>query len=288
MPLQPSGVTYTSSFVNFDNQMGVTFGQNSSSLVYNVTAVAQTDTDGYGPAYLLNGLVLATGGYFWYQLGLGYNWPGIECETGGQYGNSVICNMFAYTGFSITYDIWSPNPLYDFNGIVSFDSNPNDTVSLSMSILNGNVNLDARDPHTNATWSSSSLPCPAIYTRSDCLSSHGTPVFLGLSQASNVYGYFTGLMTEWYHARSATVNPNSLYASGVSHPASVMWADDFNIANGAIVFANTTYVKQTILGRLDVLDSANLTEYSNTNLFATGSLYDVPISLYSVNGTRGA
>lgn len=287
MPLQPSGITYTSSFVNFDQQMGVTFGQNSSSLDYNVTAVAQADSDGYGPAYLLNGLVLASAGYFWYQVGLSYNWPGIECQTGGQYGTSVVCNMFVYAGFSISYEIWSPNALYDFNGITHFGSNPNDTVSLSMSIINGTISLGARDIQNNATWSSNGISCPAIYTRSDCLSSHGSPVFLGLSQAANAYGYFTGLMTEGYHVDSTPISTDSLYASSSSHYASVMWADVFNIADGAVVLANTTNVTQTALDRLNVLAFANLTQYSNTNLFVTGSLYNVPISLYSVNGTGG-
>jgi hypothetical protein len=57
---------------NYDEQIGATFTQDVAALTYNVTAVAQTDSDGYGPAYILNGLTSA--GY-WYQVGLSWHWP---------------------------------------------------------------------------------------------------------------------------------------------------------------------------------------------------------------------
>jgi hypothetical protein len=56
----------------YDQQLGMTFCEDFSSLAYNVTAVDQTDPYGYGPAYLLNGL--SNEGY-WYQVGISYNWP---------------------------------------------------------------------------------------------------------------------------------------------------------------------------------------------------------------------
>ena len=56
---------------NYDEQLGTTFTQNFASITYNVTAVAQSDTNGYGPAYLLNGLG-STG--YWYQVGISYDW----------------------------------------------------------------------------------------------------------------------------------------------------------------------------------------------------------------------
>ena len=55
----------------YDEQIGATFTQDFTSLAYTVTAIAQTGTDNYGPAYLLNGL--GNTGY-WYQVGLSYNW----------------------------------------------------------------------------------------------------------------------------------------------------------------------------------------------------------------------
>ena len=50
LPLSPLPVA------NYDEQLGITFTQNFASLAYNVTAVPQIDSNGYGPAYLLNGL----------------------------------------------------------------------------------------------------------------------------------------------------------------------------------------------------------------------------------------
>ncbi|MDG6981515.1 MAG: hypothetical protein JRN51_10450, partial [Nitrososphaerota archaeon] len=50
----------------YDEQIGATFTQDFSTLAFNVTAVGQVDSNGYGPGYLLNGLTAA--GY-WYQVG---------------------------------------------------------------------------------------------------------------------------------------------------------------------------------------------------------------------------
>ena len=61
----------------YDEQLGTTFTQDASSLAYTVIAVAQTGTDNYGPAYLLNGL--GNTGY-WYQVGLSYNWEHKYCD----------------------------------------------------------------------------------------------------------------------------------------------------------------------------------------------------------------
>ena len=55
----------------YDEQLGLSFTQNWTSLAYNVTAVARNDTSGIGPAYLLNG---CTNQGYWYQVGLSYNW----------------------------------------------------------------------------------------------------------------------------------------------------------------------------------------------------------------------
>ncbi|HVB12967.1 MAG TPA: hypothetical protein VNE86_07520, partial [Nitrososphaerales archaeon] len=58
--------------VAYDEQLGITFTQSFASISYNVSAVAQQDVNGYGPAYLLNGL--SNVGY-WYQIGLSWDWP---------------------------------------------------------------------------------------------------------------------------------------------------------------------------------------------------------------------
>src|SRR5439155_18815347 len=85
---------------NYDEQLGTTFTQSFASITYNVTAVAQSDTNGYGPAYLLNGLG-STG--YWYQVGISYDWP----FTAGGYN----------PGFGMNYEVFDSQgasvfPLY--------------------------------------------------------------------------------------------------------------------------------------------------------------------------------
>jgi len=78
---------------NYDEQIGMTFTQSFSSMAWNVTAVAQSDTNGYGPAYLLNGL--STAGY-WYQVGISYDWP--YAAGGYNPGFHLSYNVFDSTG----------------------------------------------------------------------------------------------------------------------------------------------------------------------------------------------
>ena len=70
LPKNPSLSSLNLSGLNYDEQVGETFTQSFTSMAY-VTAVAQVNSDGIGPAYLLNGL--SDKGY-WYQVGLSYNW----------------------------------------------------------------------------------------------------------------------------------------------------------------------------------------------------------------------
>lgn len=83
-----------SSGLNYDEQISETFTQSFTSMAYNVTAVDQVDSDGYGPSYLLNGL--SNMGY-WYQVGLSYDWP----------EHSGISSM-AWPGFSFSYEVFDP------------------------------------------------------------------------------------------------------------------------------------------------------------------------------------
>src|SRR3989442_5033637 len=61
----------TAGKATYDQQVSMIFTQNFQSLNYNVTAVSQTDSSGYGPAYLLNSL---SGTGYWYHGGLAYHW----------------------------------------------------------------------------------------------------------------------------------------------------------------------------------------------------------------------
>jgi len=59
LPLSPSFANYPlagqPNVTMYNEQLGTTFTQNFASLAYTMTAVVQTGTDGYGPAYLVNG-----------------------------------------------------------------------------------------------------------------------------------------------------------------------------------------------------------------------------------------
>ena len=81
----------TASSPTYDEQIGTTFTQDLTSLTYNVTALAQVDADGYGPAYIMNGLT--TAGY-WYQVGISYHWP----SSGGTYDPT----------FGFSYQVFGP------------------------------------------------------------------------------------------------------------------------------------------------------------------------------------
>jgi hypothetical protein len=104
-------------------------------MAYNVTAVSQVDSDGYGPAYLLNGL--SDTGY-WYQVGLSWNWP-------------------ISSGFNMNYEVFNPRGrsidpasgggLSSFSGTV----NEGDTVLLNLYFSGGNVVMLAYDYNTGAS-----------------------------------------------------------------------------------------------------------------------------------------
>ena len=168
---------------DYDVQEVMAFTQSYSQLGFNVTAVAQCDANGYGPAYLLNGL--SNTGY-WYQVGINWDWP---LQSGGY-----------VSGFGFVSEDWAPGgqsrtpTSSPFSGTI----NQNDTIELSLYFSGGSVVASARDLNTNA---SASITYPA---------NKGT-TFVGLqAQQSHprfsfaTRGYFTGLMTEWYH-----VSPNA-------------------------------------------------------------------------------
>ena len=175
-----SGPSTTVSAPNpdYDVQEVMAFTQSYSQLEFNVTAVAQCDANGYGPAYLLNGL--SNAGY-WYQVGINWDWP---LQSGGY-----------VSGFEFVSEGWAPGGLSrspsstPFSGIVS----QNDTIELGLYFSGGSVVASAKDLNTSA---SASITYPA----------NRATTFVGLqAQQSHTRfsfatrGYFTGLMTEWYH-----------------------------------------------------------------------------------------
>lgn len=177
MPFRSHGPAISSSI--YDEQIGLTFTQSFTSMEYNVTAVEQTDpTLGDGPAYLLNGV--SNAGY-WYQVGVSWDWaPG---ESPG-------------TGFDMVYEVFdaSGNSIFPANGqggVLPFSGpvNVGDVILLDLyfSTPSQNVLMLAEDTNTGAL-------------AQETYSNMGATHFVGLPDSvADQNGFFTGLMTEWYH-----------------------------------------------------------------------------------------
>jgi hypothetical protein len=240
---------------NYDEQIGASFTQNFNALAYNVTALAQTDADGYGPAYLLNGLTAA--GY-WYQVGISYHWPSLS----GSYNPT----------FGFSYEVFGPNgkPVYPSNGGAGLGTfsktvDSGDSLLLSLAFSGSNVQMLAQDWNTGAT---------ATATYSNVLSSS----FVGsASSPSNSNGYFTGLMTEWYHVSAYKGNEEGVTYTNeaVALSSAWMWIDEFassspqtplfiNQTQTPVVFANDQ--------QLYPFASDGATTYISAHRFITGLL----------------
>ena len=206
--------------LSYDEQVGVTFRDNFSSLAFNVTAVAQSDPGtGVGPAYLLNGV---TDAGLWYQVGLSYNWPD---SSGGP-----------TQGFRMNYEVFDPSyrfcngsifPATCGGGVDSLTVYPGDIVQLSLRFSNDNVEMRAVDWNTGST-DSESYP------------SAGGSQFLGLDSPANVYGFFTGLMTEQYFSAPfyGAGTPVIYRQAGLTVSSATMWMDEFNANTFQPVFSD--------------------------------------------------
>ena len=152
----------------YDEQLGISFTQNFPSLTYTVSAVAQTGTDGYGPAYLLNGI--GNTGY-WYQVGMAYDWDANPAS-----------------GFQLAYEVFNAQgaavfPVNGGGGIATLSPvNPGDAVLLSLTFSNGNVVMQAADQNTGARTQE-------IYTAAGATYFAGTP-----SSPSNAQGFFNNFL----------------------------------------------------------------------------------------------
>jgi hypothetical protein len=211
-PPSPASSTFvTAPNPNYDAQEVMVFTQSYSQLEFNVTAVAQCDSDGYGPSYLLNGL---TNTGYWYQVGIDWNWP---LQNGGY--NS---------GFGFVSEAWAPGGLTRSPPSVAFSGtvNQGDTIGLSLTFSDGRVVASAMDLDTGASGSTS---CPA----------RTATMFVG-SQAQQsqprfsfaTEGYFTGLMTEWYHVSPSYAGPERSVAfseSTVSIASATLAVGEWNL-----------------------------------------------------------
>jgi hypothetical protein len=224
-------------------------------MAWNVTSVAQSDTNGYGPAYLLNGLTSA--GY-WYQVGISYDWP----YTGGGFnpGFHMNYNVFDSTGH-VVLPSTGGGGIADFSGVVY----SGDPVLLNLYFNSGNVIMLAKDMKTGAlAWTS--------------YNSKGASSFTGSSlSAANLNGFFTGLMTEWYHTEvyTGTEEAVTYSESDFALSSAWMWIDEYNPSTGLNVFQDTTpspvdYTSNPTI--LHVFSSHGASEASNAHSLVTGSL----------------
>jgi hypothetical protein len=250
---------------------------------YNVTAVEQNDpTLDNGPAYLLSGL--SNTGY-WYQAGLSWNWspgqiPGI--------------------GFNMNYEVFAPSgssifPTSGGAGLMSFSGpiNQGDRVLVRLYFANSNVIMAADDENTGSS-------------ASEVFSAGGGTYFVGLTGATaNAHGFFTGLMTEWYHGTPFYGQEQKVVYSNsrVGLSSALMWVDEYNTMTNQTLFASTSSpISYSGTSTLQSFASHNATVYSNAHEFITGSLnialtlnysvykggtgYSAPILTYLSAGTQ--
>jgi hypothetical protein len=202
--------------ISFDEQLLLVESGNSSSVSFHVPAVAQTDSNGYGPGYLVNGLTAA--GY-WYQVGITYDWP---------------CGAGYVAGFQFFTEVWGPG-----NAPISGPSatpivlGGGDSVNLSLRFSGSNVVMSASDPATGLNQSS-------VYSAENSTHFAG-----GLTS-----GWFTGPMTEWYHAEAyyggeeaVNFTANTPIAGNDSDEVT-LGVDEFGLSGGSL-FDQTTPIELT-------------------------------------------
>ncbi|MFI5421499.1 MAG: hypothetical protein ACHQ1H_11080, partial [Nitrososphaerales archaeon] len=264
---KPTSANLSIPAANYDEQLGLTFAQNTTALSYNVTAVAQTDPYGYGPAYLLNGL---TDKGDWYQAGLSFDWP----YSAGGY----------VVGFNFNYEVFnsigqSVFPSSGAGGVTTYSGpvNPGDIVLLSLYLSGGQVFMYSKD------WNTTSV---AYQNYGD----QGATLFLGLSSADNSQGFFTGPMTEMYRVSPFYGQESKvIFTDRLSNSTSgTMWIDErdmnttlFAHASSELSFANAS--------QLQFFSSNGATIGSDSYQFITGetSLFPVTLSFAIKAGGTG-
>jgi hypothetical protein len=202
----------------YDEQIGVSFVQDFSSLTFNVTAVAQTGPDGNGPGYLLSAL---TDGGYWYQVGVSYKWP----DTNGSHLSGFAMNyeVFNYFGRSVY-------PVDGGGGIQDMTVHSGDNVLLSLNFTSdgSNVVMTAYDWNLQ-TSAQQSYPAYGSY-------------FVGTPNHVAENGFFTGLMTEQYYSTPfrSTGQVVMFTDNGFNYSSAWLWIDEFNTATNRVVFVAQT------------------------------------------------
>jgi hypothetical protein len=263
-PQSASGSQQPPPIARYDLQLGLSLTQDFSSLAYNVTATGQADPDGYGPAYLLNGLT-DTG--YWFQVGISYNWP----YTIGGYSQ----------GFGLNYEVFAPNQTSVYpeggagGGMNPFSGpvNSGDKVLLSLTFQYGYVIMYACDWNTSAYAIQGFDAMNASYFQ-------GTPY-----GPSDENGFFTGLMTEWYHGDPSYRDSSQVtYSTNLGVSSAWMWMDQFDSLNpywnGSWISSNPGPVDYTQNAtQLHKFSYLGASESSNAYQFMTGTIVPLPTAI---------
>lgn len=236
----------TAGKATYDQQVSMIFRQDFTALSFNVTAVMQTDSSGFGPAYLLNGL--SDTGY-WYQVGLAYNWP---LASGTSYA----------AGFHFIWEVFTPNGTTN-NPVLSRSPdnvNDGDLVGLSLSFqgATNQVLLSAADYNTGASASHT-------YTAG------GGTIFKG-STSSRGSRTPTSLMTEWYHpsAYESTMKQVTYTEVGAQLPSAWICIGEYVPPNpNTLVYAQCSS-ELTLNGQLQSYSYHGLNAYASQTEFVTG------------------
>ncbi len=228
----------------YDEQMLEVFGQNYTSLSYNVNAIVQSDADNFGAYYLLNGY---TDAGYWYQAGIEWNVTATS--------NTFI---FAYEVANPSGSYLTPNVvvLIPFSKTVT----PNDNILIAMKVHDGNVIMNATDENNGAFAAANlislDIPSNAI-------------TFVGTNSLTNQYGYFTGLMTEQPHSEAYTgteqpVTYDMYMMSNALSTAILGSIEYWSIQANSISFASNAITFQSFIYN-GTYQKANAIEYITGN-----------------------
>ncbi len=179
------------------------FMQDFSSLQYNLTAVSQNDSFGFGPSYLLDGF--SNEGY-WYQIGIVWNW-------------SIASVQGSYSpGFHVIYAVWAKNyaiiyPLLVSNGghgpgLANLTNARNgDLILLSLTFARGNVSMSAYDWNSTSKFNAS-------------FDAFGATTLVGGPPSSP---FPSNVEVEWYHVQTFFCSNVKVTFSNFNYPLSQGW-----------------------------------------------------------------
>jgi hypothetical protein len=203
--------------VSYDLQVGYVFRDPSGTFGYEVDAVPQSGNCPSGFAYLLNGYTSQSGGAYWYQVGLAYNWGG-GAVTSSSWG--MLYEVFGPSGGTIFPSSYGGAGIASFSGPV----NPGDPVVLSLTLDQTGVTLSAVDQATQAG-------------ATETYSQSGAQQF-GAGTSPKFAGYFSGLMTECYRTVSigGGLNAVTYDDQGTSQTEAGVFVAEINFSFGRLPY----------------------------------------------------